>query len=105
MRARRILEGWYVRFMAGLSALWPQWPVKECSIQGAALPRYIDSTKGDAAQKVLQPRLWIESGEPTITAKIACAVKHLHRKSLCPAGVDEAPVCVDNYIPPIARDA
>ena len=40
-----------------------------------------------------------------ITAKFAFAVKHLHHKPPHPAGLDGRPFCVDNCIPPIARDA
>ena len=54
---------------------------------------------------LLRKRPRFESGKPTITAKIAFAVKHLHHKTQCSTGVDDASVCVDNCDPPIARDA
>ena len=54
---------------------------------------------------VLRQRPRFEFGKPTITAKIAFAVKHLHHKPLCSTGVDDVALCVDNCVPPIARDA
>jgi hypothetical protein len=46
-----------------------------------------------------------ESGKPTITAKNAFAVNHLHHKPPHPMGLDAGAEYVDNCGPPVARDA
>lgn len=77
------------------------WTLVDLAGPCSTLLKFSDSPQGQKLLRLLPRR---EFGKPMITSKNSLSVKHLHHSLPHPAGVDGSRECVDNCVPPVARD-